>query len=639
LAEVRRAIADRFEAASGPRAAALARGMLLGDRAGIEPETRESFRNAGTLHILSISGLHVCIIAGFLAAGARAAKLGATAAMAAELSGLALYVLFVGAPAPALRSALLWTLSRGARLLGRGMNPLAGWGAAGLVLHLVAPAATLDLGFALSFGAVLGLHAGGAVAPLLAADGGASRWRRACGVLLASIAASAGASLGTLSVEAMAFGSIPVMGPIANLAVIPLTTIFLAESIVVAVAAWILPAPVVDMLGGALDVLAAILTTVNEALGGRVEPFAFHAVPSVAAAALSGMALLAAASLGINRAPTGARGRRAAAGLFLVVAALAPLAPHRGRPGEGGAEGRPPTLVLLDVGQGDGAILLGAQRSAILVDAGPRTDRRDEGQQTIEPALRAEGIRRVVAAISSHGHRDHEGGLVWLARRRWIADVVENGGGSADRAGWRSAVTAAGGRTRRPGAAGLHVLADAWSVRVGATRAASPGPPGTARSASANAVENDRSLVAVARAASAADVLGAAPAWTVLFPGDLERDGEEAWLATPFVTTADVLKVPHHGSGTSSTPSWVARVRPRVAAISVGARNRYGHPVSTTLSRYRRAGALVVRTDREGAIRVTAWRGRLWISTRAHPAPRVVPERGRTAITPCFDFP
>ncbi|HET7903468.1 MAG TPA: ComEC/Rec2 family competence protein, partial [Candidatus Eisenbacteria bacterium] len=85
LAALRAATADRIEAAAGSEAAALARGMLLGDRAGVAPETRESFRNAGTFHILSISGLHVCIVAGFMAAGARALGLGATSALAAEL--------------------------------------------------------------------------------------------------------------------------------------------------------------------------------------------------------------------------------------------------------------------------------------------------------------------------------------------------------------------------------------------------------------------------------------------------------------------------------------------------------------------------------------------------------------------------
>jgi len=408
LAAGRRAIADRFEAAAGPRAAALARGMLLGDRGGIEPDMRMSFRNAGTLHILSISGLHVCLIAGFLAAGARALGLGAAGAMSLELAGLALYVLFVGAPPPALRSALLWTLSRGSRLVGRGSNALAGWGAAGLVLHLAAPTLLHELGFALSFGAVLGLHAGAAIAPGPVPGAEGSRLRRARRALLAGIAAGAGASIGTLPVEATSFGSIPVMGPIANLAVIPLTGLFLAESILVAVAAWIAPVPVVELLGSALDGLAFVLTTVNDALGGRVEPFALHVVPSLGASAVSWTALLAAACLGGGRAMRGNRGRRAVAALLLAVAAIAPVVALPPSTQAGPAPDVPPTLLLLDVGQGDAAILLGGDGGAVLVDAGPRGAFRDEGRLTVEPALRAEGVRRVVAAVSSHGHRDHE---------------------------------------------------------------------------------------------------------------------------------------------------------------------------------------------------------------------------------------
>jgi competence protein ComEC len=153
------------------------------------------------------------------------------------------------------------------------------------------------------------------------------------------------------------------------------------------------------------------------------------------------------------------------------------------------------------------------------------------------------------------------------------------------------------------------------------TARGTPGAPNTA--------ENDRSLVASALAGR----------WSVLFPGDVEEAGERAWLDGGAIGPADVLKVPHHGSRTSSTPEWVARVGPRVAVVSAGSGNRHGHPSPATLARYRRAGAWVVRTDLEGAIRITEVGGRLLLSTRAHPAPRAVPPRPTAAISPYFDFP
>ncbi|HEU4335022.1 MAG TPA: ComEC/Rec2 family competence protein, partial [Candidatus Eisenbacteria bacterium] len=642
LAALRVATADRIEAAARSEAAALARGMLLGDRAGVAPETRESFRNAGTFHILSISGLHVCIVAGFMAAGARALGLGATSALAAELCGLAAYVVFVGAPPPALRSALLWSLTRGARFLGRSASPFAGWGAAGIVLHLADPALVHDLGFLLSFGAVLGLFAGSALTAGRAPDADAPRLHRWRHAIVTGCAAGAGAALGTLPVEAIVFGSVPVAGPVANLVVIPLTTLFLAESILLAAAVWLAPPPLLEALGGALDLAAALMVGANDLFGGRIEPIALHRAPPLAAAATAALALLGAAALAhAGAAPAaGARGTRArrwaAAGL-LVAALLAALVPRSWTPRfpweRGERAGRAVALVALDVGQGDAALLLGAGASAVLVDAGPRSEWRDEGRVAIEPALRAEGVERVIAAISSHGHRDHEGGFLWLARRGWLDRVVENGGGSRDRDAWRSAVERRGSAVALAPGRAVRFGCGAWAVRVEGPRAGED-PALRAETAQGargapNTAENDRSLVASALAGG----------WSALFPGDVEEAGERAWLDAGAVGGADVLKVPHHGSRTSSTPEWVARVRPRVAIVSAGAGNRHGHPSPATLARYRRAGAWVVRTDLEGAIRITEVGGRLLLSTRAHPAPRVVPPRSAAAISPYFDFP
>lgn len=646
LAALRAATADRIEAAAGSEAAALARGMLLGDRAGVAPETRESFRNAGTFHILSISGLHVCIVAGFMAAGARACGLGAASALAAEFCGLAAYVVFVGAPPPALRSALLWSLTRGARFLGRSASPFAGWGAAGIVLHLADPALVHDLGFLLSFGAVLGLFAGSALAAGAAPDADAprrARWRHA---IVTGCAAGAGAALGTLPVEAIVFGSVPVAGPVANLVVIPLTTLFLAESILLALAVWFAPEPILSALGGALDLAAALMVGANDLFGGRVEPIALHRAPSLAAAALAAAALLGAAALAhAGSAPAargrGVRARRWGAAGLLAAALLAPLVSRSWITalawGVGERAARPAALLALDVGQGDASLLLGGDGSALLVDAGPRSEWRDEGRVSLEPALRAEGVERVTAAISSHGHRDHEGGLLWLARRGWLDRVLENGGGSRDRDAWREAVRRHGAPVALGPNRAIGIAAGAWDVRVEGPRSGHDPALGAADAPGAhgspNTAENDRSLVARALARSRE------AAWIALFPGDIEEAGERAWLGGGAIGPADVLKVPHHGSRTSSTPDWVARVRPRVAIVSAGAGNRHGHPSAATLARYRRAGSWVLRTDREGAVRVTELEGRLLVSTRAHPAPRAVPARRAAAISPYFDFP
>jgi competence protein ComEC len=89
---------------------------------------------------------------------------------------------------------------------------------------------------------------------------------------------------------------------------------------------------------------------------------------------------------------------------------------------------------------------------------------------------------------------------------------------------------------------------------------------------------------------------------TVLFTGDMERAGEEHLLQTGLLPTVDVLKVAHHGSTTSSSPAFLAAIRPKVAVVSAGRHNRYGHPSPVVLKRLKDAGAEIFRTDRQGAI-------------------------------------
>jgi competence protein ComEC len=639
-AEVRRSMGRLLDAHAPASASALARGMLLGDRVGIDQETRDSFRNAGTLHILSISGLHVCIVAGFVAVAVRALRLGSVAGTAIEFGALAAYVLFVGAPPPALRSALLWTLARGARLVGRGAAPFAAWGAAGLVLHLADPRLPLDLGFLLSFGAVLGLEAGAALAPRARKDHAEARWRRwARGALTASLA-GAGASLGTLPIEVAAFGSIPIAGPIANLVVIPLTTLFLAEAILLAVVGPWTPPWVGDLLGGALGALGDVLLVANDHLGGRVSPIAIHGAPSRAALACAYLALLLIAALREGRrgeADSRADRRLRGAAVWALACLAAALPIVSATDPFSCARAGPPRLIALDVGQGDAAMLLGGRGEAIVVDAGPRGEHRDEGRLTVEPALRAEGVRRRVTLVASHGHRDHEGGILGLASRDWIERVIENGGGGADRDVWRRVVTSHGGRDEISRGSERALTNPAWSVVVHAPRAGQDPATAPAESlrGSANTAENDRSLLAIATPRAGPR---GRPGPSILFPGDLERDGEEAWLSAGLAPVT-ILKVPHHGSRTSSTEAWVARLRPRLAIVSEGERNRHRHPSPETLRRYRLEGAWVVRTDREGAIRVVVTPGGATLSTRAHPSPRPLDAAAGDSLSRYIDFP
>jgi competence protein ComEC len=616
-AVLRDRLARVLGASLSPPVAALARGMLLGDRSGIDPVVERSFRAGGTIHILSISGLHVCIVAGFLAVVAAMFRLPAGPAAGLELVALWGYVALVGAPASAARSAILWTAIRSGRLLGQSVRPFTAWGLAGLLLHLLDPGSVSDPGFQLSFLAVLGLGGTGSLSrlPFAARRAGSGvrgrieRWFAGAWSLFVQ---SAGATVGTTGLQARLFGAVPFVGLALNLAVIPLCTLFMAEAILLLALAATPLAALAAAAAGAVDASGLLLLTLNARVASLAAPWIVPRLPSELAVIGAAIALVAswaraeAARCGQVARASAARWTLAA----LTLAIAVPFLPERPAPPSADA-----VVLSLDVGQGDATWVGLPGGRSVLIDAGPADENRDSGERVVEPALRAEGRGPLDAAILSHAHLDHFGGFPWLASRGWFVRWAENG--SDPRGSWRRTIASAlrAGHGARIEIAGdtLLGISNAESIRI------FRGFDGTG--------ENDRSIAALVGHGEG----------SILFAGDLETAGEAALL--PRLVSVGVLKAPHHGSKTSSGAQWVARLRPRVVLISCGEGNRFGHPDSTVLDRYRRAGSTVWRTDQEGAIRVTLRPRGAWVSTRRHPAPVFVAWSRGAPATPSTEPP
>lgn len=555
----RRAI-DLAFAADAP----LARALLIADTRTLAPELRDRFADAGLVHMLSISGLHVAIVGAALQLVLLAARLPRRAAAAAALAATALYVAIIGAPAPAVRAGAMLGMATLGQLAQRPTSPWAPVAVGALIPLLLDPGTVRDLGFQLSVVGVAGLVASGALARRVLAPR-CSGWRLTVG---RELTASVVAAVVSLPLVAWSFGRVSLVAPLANLVAGPVVAVLQPTLFLALLCA---PAPgVARFVAGAAHPLLAALDRVAT-LAAAVPHAALHVSPTLPAAWLCGAlsAALVAACVA----------RHAGRPLVLGAAALAaltwlPLAPSGG----GVAE-----LHMIDVGQGDALAVRTPRGRWLLFDAGGAWRTGDAGRSAVVPYVRRRG-GPVLAFILSHPHLDHVGGAASVLRALRPAaywDAAFAGGGLAYRQSLSLARTL--GVPWQRVDPGDSIAADGVVVRFLA--------PDSAWTAGLRD-PNEASTVALVR-------YGAV---RFLLVGDAER-GEEGWLLRHAgdALRAEVLKVGHHGSRTSSTPEFLAAVRPRLALVSAGLGNSYGHPDGEVLAALAAVGADVVRSDVVGS--------------------------------------
>ncbi|MGH9380524.1 MAG: DNA internalization-related competence protein ComEC/Rec2 [Thermoanaerobaculia bacterium] len=555
----RAAIRDRLLGAMGARAGAraaadaeasrgdiLVRALLLGERGVLPEEVAAGLRRLGLSHLFAVSGLHVGMVAalGLLVPAGRRCRI--CLALLLVLG----YLWLVGPRPSVVRAAGMAGLAAAALLSRRppvAANALA-VAVAGMVLCV--PGILADLGFQLSVAATAGIVF---VAPTLAA-----RWSRLPRWLALPLAATASAQLVSLPVSLPVFHLWPLLAPLFNLLYVPWTAVVLAATLVWGGLATAFPA-IASSCRPVLDLLAApYFWPVHLPAGWSATlPLAWGVVGS-SAVALGGLAALL-------------RPRRGVALPAVVILGVVLAGPARSRD---------PELIVWDVGQG-ASVLLRDGRHTLLVDGGGWRSG-GVGERVLLPALAAAGVGSLDAVALSHPDRDHCGGLVDLARLLPVGELWSAPGWGEDPC-WRALRAVPGPRLR------LLVPGDALAVGRWRLRALAPSHAGPL-------ADNDRSLVLLA------EVHGR----RALLPGDVEHSGE-VLLARRLGRAglrADVLLVPHHGSRTSSSTAFLDAVSPRLGIIPVGLRNAYHHPSSEVLERLAARDVRVLRTDRDGMVRL-----------------------------------
>ncbi len=555
IEQVREAVRARFLAVLGESTTSgVLVALAVGDQRAIDADDWRLFSRTGVTHLMSISGLHVTLVSGLVAAlvsfGWRRSPAlvlwlpaRKAAAVAATLAALA-YTLLAGFGVPAQRTFFMVAAVAAALWFGRIASPSRVLALALLAVVLVDPWAVMSAGFWLSFGAVALIF--------YVAHGWTGReswvlqWARIQWAITVGLAPAA----------LLLFSQVSLVGPIANAVAIPVVSGIITP---LALVSALLP---IDALLRLADLLTGWLMLFLEWCDSL--PLALWQQPAPPPWAV----LVATAGVAWLLAPRGIASRWLGLVLFLPVLLWVPPRPA---PGEA-------WITTLDVGQGL-AVLVQTADHALLFDTGPAYADSDSGERIIAPFLRAVGSTRLDAMFVSHNDSDHSGGALSVMRDAEVGAFFS----SLDPA---NPIVQAAAAPRR------CLRGERWRWDGVEFAVVHPAPEdyvgGELRI-------ND--LSCVIRVATAHGAM--------LLTADIEKEAEALIVRREGAQLrSDVMLAPHHGSRTSSTAGFVAAVQPKLVVVPVGYRNRFGHPRADVLGRYAEAGATVLRTDLDGAVTV-----------------------------------
>ena len=543
----------------GDRAALLGSLVLGGGAAPVAEETAQAFRRLGLAHLLAASGAQVGLIAGLVYLGATRAGVSAGPAAAFTAPWLVIYLLLTGAPPGMVRATLMGLVGLLGLALGRKNVPFAAFYLTAFAMLIADPTCLHDLGWQFSLLATYGLLRLGRSMAEHPLPGPPAAWS----MLLVPVVAWAWVTPWQIGIfHAWSWLALP-----AN---------WIAGPLILALTPWGL---FVAALGGVWPQAAAWLAPLTRLpLDGLVAVVDWMAASPAIEASHPGWPVWGLVAL-YGALWCGLRHRRTALVLG-IVAAIATLPPLR--PGE-------LEIAFLAVGQGDAIAIRTPRGRWILVDGGAADDDFDAGQAHVLPYLRRMGCQRIDLMVATHAHQDHVGGLPSVAAALPVARAWEAGQPEAcDGNQGLLAAWLVGGVPWSTPEPGRTLTIDGVTLTALGPH---PGPRNT----------NDGSVV----------VRLDYGAFSALLTGDAETESERAMIDAGVPLKADVLKVGHHGSTTSTSAAFLRAVAPALAIVSAGKRNRFGHPRPSTMKRLRNSGVMSLRTDLAGAVLIRS-NGRRW---------------------------
>jgi len=551
--------------------------LLLGMQDEVDPTLEELYSDFGLVHILAISGFHITLVSSFFLWAMERAGAAREKALLSCIVFILLYVLMVGAGPSAVRAGVMGGLALWGVYAKKRMTILDLWGISCILMLLWNPYDLWNIGFQLSFAVTLGL--------ILLVPMFVQVFAFVPKAVRTFLAVTIVSQLVSFPFLVYWFHQFSPLSGVLNLLAVPLLSFvvlgggyvaLLLSHVHVALAYFF-----VQMIDSSLTMIHRVLEWVHR----FVVPYSHwpHPYPGWLVAYAGFLALLPIAwKYGYHRKRDMAR--YAVCFVLLLAAARQPFAGHD--------EVR---ITFLDVGQGDSIVVEIGRKKVYLIDGGgnvyvpeeswrKKREPYDVGKKVVLPFLRSLGIHRIDHIVMTHGDLDHIGGLGSVIPRFDVGSVLRTNQEPTDKERELIALLEKKQVPVKESQAGSYWLDDAeigWTILSPFDKTTESG--------------NNASVV----------LLLTVHGINVLFTGDLEEAGEESLLHNWKLPPIDIVKVGHHGSKSSTSETFIQSIRPKVAIISAGRGNRYGHPNPVVLDRLRKTGARVYRTDRQGAIRIT----------------------------------
>jgi competence protein ComEC len=560
----------------------LLKGIYIGERAGIPFATRTAFTNSGISHILAVSGSNVVIVLWFFSLLFALLRLPRIAKSIATLLAVLFYMLLTGSQPPIVRATVMACVFQLGKLFGEKPNGLNSLGVSALIILGYDARQMFDVGFQLSFAAVLSLvYLFPIVKEWMPHVYKTNLWARLLNHSLELAVATFVVTVGTLPMIAVYFGKVSVVGLVANILIVPMVGMSVVLGFVSSLVGW-LSLFIADAYSAVNGIVLGLTLWIAKLSGGLswayVDTLQFrpiHAIPFYAAAgilfhsysksAVRKFALWFIASLN----------------LVLVVP---PTSVERSSQGK-------LRVSFIDVGQGDAALVEFPHGKTMLIDAGAASEDYDAGERIVTPFLKRRGITTIDYLVASHAHSDHIGGFPYIFKTFSVSNVIESGQSGQDSiyAEYAEAIRSERCNVDTARAGDFAIEIDNVTLYALHPFSKFVDPDTT------HAHENINNTSVVFKLCYGDQ--------SFLFMGDAEHDAEaDMGRVYGDFLQSTILKTGHHGSITSTSQQFLDLVKPEYAVVSVGMNNTFNHPSEEVLQRLKRLNVETLRTDEEGAV-------------------------------------